>query len=201
MLAAVLAVTVIAMAGVGYAAVDYYAQTTNDTNTLGTTYMELTQTNGKVYAQDFLTDLKFNTDNTASGVTKYTPKYTHNDTYGTDGTLTLALISDSLTLTLNSAKSEATTINMDVTATTLTPSGNLTYTMVLGTTTNDVFTKVENGSALFADGKWSFTGLKLDADDSTAWEVKLFIGGTASSETTGFSETCKFTFMAWVPEA
>lgn len=126
MLAAVLAVTVIAMAGVGYA-VTYKATTTNDNNSMDSTYVVLSQSDAAKYSEDFLANLYFDTNTVwqapAQGEeqgkdkTTYTPVYTgvfdaSAETYtaaadAQGATLNAALISNALDLVVKPINSTA----------------------------------------------------------------------------------------------
>jgi hypothetical protein len=201
MLAAVLAVTVIAMAGVGYAAVQYTATTTNTGNTMDSTYVVLTQDSGAeesaAYSGNFLTDLYFDTENkTNKDTVTYTPVYTgtltsHVYTPNPDVTSTtadaVALISNDLTLKVTPSKAnpDGATGTLKVTVSgTFTKQTDLKYIMLL---TCDDADKPYKLSAEYNDG-WSFASVNLDKE--RIYSVQLFVqmdGTTVANHTSGFA--------------
>ena len=191
MLAAALVVAVVAAAGIGYAT-QYTAQTSNDGNTLESTYIVISETGGTAY-KDILTKVWFNTINTGtnngttvSSVTTYKPVYTH--TIGTDniavaGTSsapgTYAKISDDLTLTFDMGHTTDTTASFTVTISDFTAVNDIQYTMLLNSANH-------NYKADFTTGNtWSFSSIDLSGADSTThtltYTVSIYISVTSES--------------------
>ncbi|AMH94375.1 adhesin-like protein [methanogenic archaeon ISO4-H5] len=197
MLAAVLAVTIIAMAGVGYA-LTYTATTTNTGNTMGNTYIKLTQDEAAAYDGEFLTKLYFDTENTAEDATTYKPVYTHiaTTTEGQQFTIgaektdnNVALVSNKLGLNIIPTNTGEQSVTLDVTVTNFHPENKgLKYTMVLSSNYTDDKTAFKADKiAYFTDGKWSFTGIDLN-DATVSYTVLLFVSanGVPNGET-GFA--------------
>lgn len=196
MLAAVLAVTIIAMAGVGYA-ITYTATTTNTGNTMGNTYIELSQTGDAKYAGDFLTKLYFDTKNTDVDTTTFTPVYTHiaaakggEYTIGTKQTNTAALVSNPLGLTITPNNTGAQSVTMDVTVDNFHPENKgLKYTMVLtdSYTKDQPFDVVDTADYNLETKMWSFSTIDLNTDPVN-YIVLLFVSANSTpSGETGFA--------------
>ena len=191
MLAAALVVAVVALAGVGYAATTYRAETTNDTNTLASTYLTVTQTSGASYSTPMFDKVYFDTKNVTNDTTiKYTPVTTHTfedsttDTFTATGdrTGTYALISKSVTLSIVQVNGAATEATMDVSVTNFTKIDSLKYTMVVGNKTGNVISVVDIAHD-YSDGKWHFDHIPLNTTETAkTLEVYLFIS-LANSET------------------
>ena len=212
MLAAALVVAVVAAAGIGYAAVSQYTATTeNSNNTIGSTYIVISQENGPVYATATLfdkvyfdTSTKYNA--TAQAVqTIYTPVYTHHNTtlaqstfvqnpdpYAPgEGDTQYALISVPLTLKIAKTNSGATTADIDVTVTNFNKLDGIDYTMVIATSNSTVstITATSNGVedvAAAADntGVWSFEGITLGSgnDGEITYVVFILVKGSINAE-------------------
>jgi len=219
MLAAALVVAVVALAGVGYAAVtEYKATTTNTGNNLGYTYLKIEQTGAGAYNDEFFSAAYFNTVNTGtysstagvSSVTTYTPvnDYAMPVTNSEIATGTaVALVSKILQLTITPENiGEKETANLEVTVNSLTPVDGLHYYMVLATSASNTYTcvnvveyqPVSPGSTSYS---WNFGSIAIDNENAKDYYVMLFIGGNTTENATltdintaGFSANCGFTF-------
>ena len=171
MLVAALVVAVVALAGIGYAtSPEYKATTTNNDNTLDSTYIVLKQgEDGKYF--DLFEAIYYNTVTTkastdASEVTTYTPVYDYllDQTNGYqkisgEQTGAYALVSKVLTLNIEKTNSNASSAKMTIEASNFTGITGLKYTMVLvkdpGSSTaipvtyQDDVTEATNGKAVW----------------------------------------------------
>lgn len=194
MLAAVLAVTIIAMAGVGYAA-SYTAKTTNTDNYMDSTYVTLTQSSGATptaaYSGNFLTDLLFDTINETNDQTiKYVPVYTGNlsDDNVYDSTAeskNVALISKDLTLNVTPSKQvdgKKATLTVSVGEGQFSPAPNLKYTMLITSADSAGYKQ----SAVYNNG-WSFDNLPMEAAHS--FKVMLFVSLNGEATSVGSSNS------------
>jgi hypothetical protein len=220
MLAAVLAVTIIAMAGVGYAAVTYKATTTNDNNSMDSTYIVLSQGQAAKYSENFLADLYFDTDTKweageAAGegqdVSTYTPVFTgvYNEgaqTYtaktGAQGeVLNAALISNALTLTVKQTnnKDQYGTLNIAVqnvngaSKTTPTFNSDLIYYMVISGNGINKAAAINqtNGTCEITE-----VPIGVTANDEKTYNVQLVVTlkngvDTCTKDSTGFATTAE----------
>ena len=197
MLAAVLAVTVIAMAGVGYA-VTYTATTTNSNNSMAQTYIAMSQTGEGEYATDkFLEDIYFDTVNTAKNVTKYTPVYTHIKTNTAfseaeaNVTAEYAVASTLLSLTIDQENNSQGTIALDVSVNDAFNDNGLEYWMAITSDGQENYT-----NATEYNNGWSFTDVPLKANNAdTVITVQLFVKGTLDEPMTPLTGV-EFTFKA-----
>jgi hypothetical protein len=219
MLAAVLAVTIIAMAGVGYAAYAYTASTSNTNNAMDSTYLTVTQNGTGAYAEDFLSNLKFNSVNTTLNDTEYTPVYTgvldetaKTYTATTEGA-NVALISVPLNLLITPTGNSATAVDMTVDVTKFTENTDLEYIMLISSTQTSMAYVAEYGAVSGHATQWYFESVKILADSPTTYSVQLFVKGATEDPTTGFPATkdaqgqatpdndkSKFTFTIGVPQ-
>lgn len=190
MIGAALAVAIIALAGAGYAAVTQYtATTTNSNNSMGATYMTMTQDGtGEYTNSSFLTDLYFDSVTVSDNVINYTPVYTHNSTFGTDGDKTYALISvEDFVLNVAQTGTPVSTATLEITAKTgFTPTTGLDYTMVVMSNAGTAGAWITKSTADVSgeDKTWTFTGDKavsLKTDGATTLKVMLFVSLTAGT--------------------
>jgi len=217
MLAAVLAVTVIAMAGVGYA-VQYTATTTNTGNHMENTYLTLTQDGTAAYnSGSFLKDLYFDSVNiTDKDTTTYTPVLTgklDGNTYA-DYTAEsvaaeddVAKISNPLKLKLaSSSETQPGTIGLLVTIKqTFELNDKMKFTMVLqGAGVAEYKTQTVDGKNVTG---WYFPTLTVNPATGSEFDVVLLAQlknpaqGLTTDISTGFPpfegvDTCDFIFKA-----
>ena len=207
MLAAVLAVAIIALAGAGYAT-QYSATTTNTGNTMGVTYLTMTQSGtNSAYEQNFLTDLLFDSANSGtstSNSTTYTPvltgKLANNAYTAEQDDNNVAKISKDLVLNITPTGTNPGTINLAVKVLDNAFSANtlLTYTMVISGVASADYDPDKGG--------WFFENLSLQNSGSTALTVFLVVklaGNTTSltpaQAVSGFPASgtgCTFEFKA-----
>jgi hypothetical protein len=215
MLAAVLAVTVVAMAGVGYA-VTYKATTTNDNNSMDSTYVVLSQSGAAKYSEDFLANLYFDTNTVwqapAEGETEgkdkttYTPVCTgvfdaSAQTYtaaadAQGATLNAALISNALDLVVKPINSTAANGTLTVLVknvkgeTTTDPvlNPNLHYYMVIKDKASGGASKAIECTNVQTG--WVFTSLPVGSTEKT-YSVQLVVtlnGTSCEKDSTGFAQ-------------
>ena len=199
MLAAVLAVTIIAMAGVGYAAVKYTATTVNSNNAMDQTYIKLSQSADEdgIYSTDgFLKDIYFDTVTDAT-TTTYTPVFTHVmgakefTLAGEDDTANAAVASVLLSLTVGQKNNPAESIDLKVTTEGFNTNGLVYYMAVTG-----------NGATAYKEilpynNGWEFTGISLakGENDDTTVTVQLFVTGSTTAAWSGITGA-SFKFVA-----
>ena len=182
MLAAALVVAVVAAAGIGYA-VNYTATTSNDKNSIDSTYMTIKQGGDAAYSKNFFVGITYLTENIDASHNKFTPVFDSrydtssnrivNTAGGTEESplpLNMAKISNDLELTIDTTKSKDTSVTLDVTVTPFTPQG-MTYVMYLTNTDGTVV-----GHANYEANKWTFS-LTVAANNSTdnVYNVALYV--------------------------
>ena len=189
MLAAALVVAVVALAGVGYAAVsNYNATTTNTNNSLDSTYLTATQGGEGAYTVNFLTNMYFDSENTALNVTKYTPVYDTNVNLSAKTITTTdcnaAKISKDLSLTIVPTNSNAQ--NVDITVTTTNFSAVSTFDYILVLTKSSAPGTIVAGAVNTGNG-WVIEDVPLDQSSgsaaSTTYVVNLYINGSVTTST------------------
>lgn len=188
MLIAAFAVAIVALAGVGYAAV-YTATTTNTANSLTSTYIVLTQTGGDTYATDWLSTIYYDTVNTTSSSnTEYTPvwsggKYFNTNVINTtEGDVRVtSIVNNALSINVKSTDAVSGR-TLTIASDTALPAG-LTYYLSY---------KIGDGASaaktlsLDGDGKVSdsITGISVTAGGNTVIsELAIYVSADASSTT------------------
>ena len=192
MLAAVLVVAVVALAGVGYA-VNYTGSTSNEKNTVDVMYVKLSQTGDAAYDANvsFIGKEYYNTVTDASG-TEFTATGITEVTVDADNDIKAFVISkENLTLVL--ADSESTANKYTLTITTSenlgVGEGKISYYFGIGAAAN---TAVWSDAGAFANSVTTWT---IDDVDEGSYKVYVAANGSTSSPPADLSNLT-FNFVA-----
>lgn len=219
MYVAALAVAIVALAGVGYAAAvqQYTATTTNANNNLESTYIELTQTGGQVYNSEFFDKFYYDTVNSGTtltdAATTYKPVFTHavdvdNKTIADTGTLNYALVSKQVTVKfVHTNDADLSNVKLEIKATTpFTKIAELSYIIVMKDSTGVVDIQGYDSTK----GGWIFESVSVaKGTTGSSYTFEMYIGlansGTLVPSTAGdigsagFTNPVTFEFKAIVP--